>query len=209
MDEWISKKELLEVTGISYGQLYRWKRERLIPESWFEKRSSYTGQETFLPRERALTRIRFILDNKDRYSLTQLLERLNPAPAARTYTRKALASLVGEELLREAALTEERPNHGQALCLLVAADMAAGNRASAGVCLRALLAWQRDFGLMNATDGTLVLLDTGETGLPLYLTPESRLVPPPGAGVLFQVVMSDVSANYTRRLNDIFEEEEK
>ncbi|MCL2486473.1 MAG: YhbD family protein, partial [Oscillospiraceae bacterium] len=31
----ISKKDLLEFTGISYGQLYRWKREGLIPEEWF------------------------------------------------------------------------------------------------------------------------------------------------------------------------------
>ena len=33
MDETlISKKELLDLTGISYGQLYRWKRKGLIPE---------------------------------------------------------------------------------------------------------------------------------------------------------------------------------
>ena len=31
----ISKKELLDQTGISYGQLYRWKRKGLIPEAWF------------------------------------------------------------------------------------------------------------------------------------------------------------------------------
>lgn len=35
MDEdLISKKELLERYGISYGALYRWKRMGLIPESW-------------------------------------------------------------------------------------------------------------------------------------------------------------------------------
>lgn len=43
----ISKKELLEETGISYGQLYRWKRKNLIPEEWFIRKSTYTGQETF------------------------------------------------------------------------------------------------------------------------------------------------------------------
>ena len=61
----ISKKELLQLTGISYGQLYRWKRERLIPEEWFIKQSSFTGQETFLPRDLILPRIRSILENKD------------------------------------------------------------------------------------------------------------------------------------------------
>ena len=45
----ISKKDLLKTTGISYGQLYRWKREGLIPEEWFVKRSSPTGQETYFP----------------------------------------------------------------------------------------------------------------------------------------------------------------
>lgn len=45
----ISKKEVLSQTGISYGQLYRWKRKGLIPEEWFIRRSTFTGQETFFP----------------------------------------------------------------------------------------------------------------------------------------------------------------
>ena len=56
----ISKKELLAQTGISYGQLYRWKRARLIPEEWFLKQSAFTGQETFFPREQVLRRIQAI-----------------------------------------------------------------------------------------------------------------------------------------------------
>ena len=71
MDE-ISKKELLEETGISYGQLYRWKREGLIPEEWFVKKSSYTGQETFFPRDRILERIGVILERKDDQSLEEI-----------------------------------------------------------------------------------------------------------------------------------------
>ena len=45
--ELISKKELLEKYAISYGALYRWKRKGLIPEDWFIKKSTVTGQETF------------------------------------------------------------------------------------------------------------------------------------------------------------------
>jgi predicted site-specific integrase-resolvase len=45
----ISKKELLERYGISYGALYRWKRKGLIPDEWFIKKSTVTGQETFFP----------------------------------------------------------------------------------------------------------------------------------------------------------------
>ena len=73
----ISKRELLENTGISYGQLYRWKREGLIPEEWFIKRASFTGQETFLPREQALARIGAILSLKDDYSLVQIKQMLS------------------------------------------------------------------------------------------------------------------------------------
>ena len=71
MDE-ISKKDLLAETGISYGQLYRWKREGLIPEEWFVKRASFTGQETFFPRKRVLERVRMILDMKDEQSLENI-----------------------------------------------------------------------------------------------------------------------------------------
>jgi len=71
MDE-ISKKDLLAETGISYGQLYRWKREGLIPEEWFVKRPSFTGQETFFPKEKITERVRMILDMKDEQSLDEI-----------------------------------------------------------------------------------------------------------------------------------------
>jgi len=75
MDE-ISKKELLAETGISYGQLYRWKREGLIPEEWFVKRSAFTGQETFFPKEKTIERVRMILDMKDDQSLDEIRRQL-------------------------------------------------------------------------------------------------------------------------------------
>jgi len=68
----ISKKELLEKTGISYGQLYRWKRERLIPEEWFVKRSAITGQETYFPKLQILDRVEAILDLKEDHSLEEI-----------------------------------------------------------------------------------------------------------------------------------------
>lgn len=75
---YISKKDLLKETGISYGQLYRWKRERLIPEEWFIKQSSFTGQETFFPREKIINRVRAIQNLKDQYSLDELSKMLSP-----------------------------------------------------------------------------------------------------------------------------------
>lgn len=68
----ISKKELLTLTGISYGQLYRWKRKNIIPETWFIKKSVPSGQETFFPREKVLERIDSILNMKEEASLDDL-----------------------------------------------------------------------------------------------------------------------------------------
>ncbi|MCL1846651.1 MAG: YhbD family protein [Coriobacteriia bacterium] len=90
--EEISKKDLLSETGISYGQLYRWKREGLIPEDWFIKRSAFTGQETFFPRDRMLERVQEILAQKDTHSLDEIREDL--ANKARVYQiRESLLSL--------------------------------------------------------------------------------------------------------------------
>ena len=73
MDEkLISKKELLERYKISYGALYRWKRNSLIPEEWFIKKSTVTGQETFFPYELICPRIELILRMKEDVSLDEL-----------------------------------------------------------------------------------------------------------------------------------------
>jgi len=71
-EELISKKEVLERMGISYGQLYRWKRKGLIPEGWFIRRSTFTGQETFFPKEKIIERISRIMDLKDDHPLDDL-----------------------------------------------------------------------------------------------------------------------------------------
>jgi len=70
----ISKKDVLDAAGISYGQLYRWKRKGLIPESWFVRRSTFTGQETFFPRDKILERIRQIVDLKEEHALDDLAQ---------------------------------------------------------------------------------------------------------------------------------------
>ena len=72
MNDMISKKDLLKETGISYGQLYRWKREKLIPDAWFEKQSAFTGQETFFPTKLICERVELIKSQKDELSLDEL-----------------------------------------------------------------------------------------------------------------------------------------
>lgn len=78
-EEEISKKDLLELTGISYGQLYRWKRKNLIPEEWFIRKSSFTGQETFFPKQKILQRIDRIINMKDGLSLDELADVFSPS----------------------------------------------------------------------------------------------------------------------------------
>ena len=86
----ISKKDLLKTTGISYGQLYRWKREGLMPEEWVVKRSSPTGQETYFPQEKILKRIHAIQQLKDSYSLEELARILTPEVSNRLFCEEDL-----------------------------------------------------------------------------------------------------------------------
>ena len=72
MEDLISKKEVLEQYGISYGALYRWKRMGLIPEAWFIRKSTTTGQETFFRRDQICPRLELILSRRDGTSLEKL-----------------------------------------------------------------------------------------------------------------------------------------
>lgn len=98
----LSKKELLALTGISYGQLYRWKRQNLIPESWFIKQSSFTGQETFFPRDKILKRVEAILKLKDQHSLDQLAEIFSPELTNKIFSLSPLrqAEVLDQEILK-------------------------------------------------------------------------------------------------------------
>lgn len=92
-EELISKKEVLELTGISYGQFYRWKREGLIPESWFIRKSTFTGQETFLPKQKILERIEKIKALKDTKSLEEIAQLLSPELKDRHFEREEVLGL--------------------------------------------------------------------------------------------------------------------
>lgn len=94
----ISKKELLELTKISYGQLYRWKRKKLIPEDWFIKKSSFTGQETFFPRDKILERVKRINNMKDEASLDDLAEIFS--------SKLSDVMLTGSEILKRKIIIE-------------------------------------------------------------------------------------------------------
>ncbi len=82
----ISKKDLLKQMNISYGQLYRWKREGLIPDEWFNKQAVSTGQETYFKKDLIIPRIEKILELKDKYQLYELVKILEPRLDDRLFT---------------------------------------------------------------------------------------------------------------------------
>ena len=73
----LSKKKLLEMYSISYGALYRWKRKGLIPDEWFIKKSTVTGQETFFPKKLICERVELILSMKDDILLDDLAKQFS------------------------------------------------------------------------------------------------------------------------------------
>lgn len=104
MEDLISKKEVLEKYGISYGALYRWKRIGLIPEAWFIRRSTATGQETFFRRDQVCPRVELILSRRDGTSLEQLAGELE---GERQQRRSARRLIVVDRFGRREFIVEE------------------------------------------------------------------------------------------------------
>lgn len=102
MDEnLITKKELLEQFGISYGALYRWKRKNLIPDEWFIRRATYTGQETFFPREKIIPRVEKIMELKENLSLDEIAETFSPSAMEVSFTA---SDMVLQNIVPQAAV---------------------------------------------------------------------------------------------------------
>ena len=104
MEDLISKKEVLEKYGISYGALYRWKRMGLIPEAWFMRNSTATGQETFFRRDQVCPRVELILSRRDGTSLEQLAGELE---GERQQRRSARQLIVEDRFGRREFTVEE------------------------------------------------------------------------------------------------------
>ena len=130
----VAKKEVLRQTGISYGQLYRWKRKGLIPEAWFVRRSTFTGQETFFPRDKILERIERIKSMKDTHPLDDLADVITQQVNAKVQI--ALDRLRGVAWFDEAALKEcgldgaasKSLTLADALCIAVASRLRSAAR---------------------------------------------------------------------------------
>lgn len=95
----ISKKMLLEKYSISYGALYRWKRKGLIPEEWFIKKSTSTGQETFFPKDLIFERVELILSNKEDSLLDEIAEKLSGEE--KSNAKISINTVFGEKIFME------------------------------------------------------------------------------------------------------------
>ena len=162
----ISKKEVLEKMGISYGQLYRWKRKGLIPEIWFVRRSTFTGQETFFPRDKILERIERIKAMKDEHPLDDLAELITTQVNAKLKVALAKLERLGwldDELLRTCCpdeVSDEAVSIWEAFVLGVLSRLRRAARDEEIDLVRRTLESERGGGLLDRVS---------ENGLNLYL----------------------------------------
>jgi len=198
MDE-ISKKELLQRSGISYGQLYRWKRERLIPEEWFVKRSAITGQETFFPKAQILDRVQAIVELKEDYSLEDI-RRMLAAEHSVLLSRKRVEMLdaLPKGLLDkvEALKGIEEFRRGEVAFLLLVCEVAHERKLKAAA-LHALL--ERTFPLMQqqrAGDVVCLLLDAAGTIYVAFTQGGELPTFDDGITLLRSAAIADLVANY-------------
>lgn len=199
-EQWISKKDLLALTGISYGQLYRWKREGLIPDRWFDKRASFTGQETYFPRGLILERIQFILENKDRCTLPQLAELIRPNPRSCRFTPRHFENrpefFPGVPLMFR--LTgQDSLDYGQALAALIASEPQGLCESERELFCTCLLSWP----LMTDSGAAILLIRRCGTLLPLYMRPECHLDLPKDAQVLYKLSLNRLPTDYQPKIN--------
>ena len=110
-EDLISKKELLEQYQISYGALYRWKRMGLIPEDWFLRRSTSTGQETFFYRQQICPRMELILSRSD--SLDRLAQELHPVQEERPVRRLVVEDRYSTRSFRMEELQHVKVTEGE------------------------------------------------------------------------------------------------
>ena len=140
---------------------------------------------------------------------------LSPEAGSRSYQAEAVGMLPGAArpaaALRKMIGSEEF-DHGQALCVMIAADMQRSGVKLTDDQLRealnALLAWQKAEGLLEKDDGRIVLLKCGDAYLPLYFQPDGVVRPPEGVDVAYGLSLSDLPEKCNRPLGKLLEGEE-
>lgn len=162
-EDLISKKELLEVTGISYGQLYRWKRKDLIPEDWFIRKSSYTGQETFFPRHKIISRVDKIINMKDDLSLDELADVFSPN-AGETSLRsielmdRNIVSLLALDLYIELQGQQDEYTFDNILCIYILEKLLQSGELSRDEGVLLVSTMEEQYGKLAGKNVELILI---------------------------------------------------
>ncbi|MGN7359327.1 YhbD family protein [Paenibacillus sp. SAF-054] len=175
-DDLISKKELLELTGISYGQLYRWKRKNLIPEEWFVRRSSYTGQETFFPKDKILQRIERIKNMKDDLSLDELADVFSPSSLIESLSpsdliKRNIVTELAMKLFEEKMGAQEALSFNGILAVYVLQKLLQSGEITQEEGKMLIAVMREHYGKMEGKAGELVLVR--KMGIPLLFLAES------------------------------------
>jgi DNA-binding transcriptional MerR regulator len=195
--ELISKKDLLLACGISYGQLYRWKRKGLIPEGWFVRKSSFTGQETYFPREKMLARVERILAMKDEdVSLDEIAEAVSSAPLPDTFARE---DLLQREVVSAAALdlfAERHPGtselrFAELLAVAVADTLLTSGDAGREEALAAIATLEEAWTTCEAVSCDLVLLRKMGVSTVLIVSGASELLAESGVRVVARIGLAE------------------
>lgn len=189
----ISKKDLLLATGISYGQLYRWKRKGLIPEDWFVRKSAFTGQETFFPREKMVARVERILSMKDEdASLDEIAEAVSSAPLPDTFARE---DLLARDVVSAPALdlfAERHPGtsdlrFAELVSVAVADTLLRSGDAGRDEALAAIATLEEGWTTCESVSCDLVLLRKMGVSTVLIVSSASELLAESGARVVARI----------------------
>jgi len=189
----ISKKDLLLACGISYGQLYRWKRKGLIPEDWFVRKSAFTGQETFFPREKMLARVQRILSMKDEdLSLDDIAEAVSPSPLPDTFTRDQVierdaVSATALDLFGERHPGVKDLRFAELLAASVADTLLRSGDAGRDEALAAIATLEEGWLACEKTSCDLLLLRKMGTSIVLVVSSSSEALVESGARVVARI----------------------
>lgn len=211
----ISKKDLLNETKISYGQLYRWKREGLIPEEWFIKQPSFTGQETFFPKNKILNRIKAIQELKDKYSLEELAKILSPEVSERNFTTDDLNIIeeINKGLIPAFIKGFEKNNftYIEVLIMIAISELKKDKDISIGAVIDLVSGIKGYCSNIKSTGYIFVLFDKAEDYYATIYQEESQVFLDSRLNIIKQFRLDDISSNmklkYRKSFNFKFDTE--
>jgi DNA-binding transcriptional MerR regulator len=203
----ISKKDLLAQAGISYGQLYRWKRKGLIPEDWFVRKSTFTGQETFFPRDKVLARIERIKSMQDEdASLDEIADAVAPnlgevSMSINQLAEKRVVSPEALELFRQGVSdSSEALVFGEVVSLSALDMLLKTGDVSLDEGRMVLEALQNDYPAFEGKDADLIFIRRMGLSTSLLVTGSAEVRFEPGTRVIARLNLTECAEALSARI---------